>query len=372
MRRKMNSSNDGTEISLYDQIKKFAIKSMLGFQTVLLFGLGRRLGIFDYLNEKGKSAPNPDEISTVTFTLDELVQELKLDSNYLDGWLHMALECGIFERDQSCDRCLKTAPYVYYLLVDRDNMFYFGDFLGGFSHQGTFQEELLLNFKTGKKMEWKDIPEEVYIDGQRMSATMGKRIQNQFSQSFADHAKVLHEGGSLLEVGSGYGFNLKNWADEYENTRIVGIDIDPQAIEYSKKLAEQNNWKDRVENIHVTINDYANDHKERFDVIVLNQVLHEMEPDENYRVEVFNDLYSMLKNEGLLIVGEHMIPEIFAPKQARYVEIMHKWFEVGMSSRFYDEKSFREFINSTRFKEVEFIQEGQTYFWAIRRTPFTY
>jgi 2-polyprenyl-3-methyl-5-hydroxy-6-metoxy-1,4-benzoquinol methylase len=363
----MNSGNNETEITIYDQIKKFAIKSMLGFQTVLLFGLGRRVGIFDYLNQKAKSSPNPDEVSSITFTHDELVQELNLDSNYLDGWLHMALECGIFERDESCNKCLKTAPYVYYLLVDRENMFYFGDFLAGFSYQGIFQEELLSNFKTGKKMEWNDLPKEAYFEAQRMSATMGKRIQDLFSQSFADQVKVLNEDGSLLEVGSGYGFNLKNWASEYENSQIVGIDIDPQAISYAKKLAEQNNWKDRVENIHVTINDYANDNKERFNVIVLNQVLHEMEPNENYRIEVFNDLYSMLKKEGLLIVGEHMIPEIFAPKQARYFEIMHKWLEVGMGSRFYDEESFRELIDSTAFQDAELIKDGQTYFWVLRK-----
>ena len=92
-----------------------------------------------------------------------------------------------------------------------------------------------------------------------------------------------------------------------------------------------------------------------------------MDHDEIYRKEVINDLHSMLKRDGLLIVGEHMIPEIFAPKQARHDEIMHKWLEVGMNSRFYDEESFRELINSTRFKNAEFIEEGQTYFWALRK-----
>ncbi len=86
---------------MYDQMKEFAIKSMLVFQTVLLFGLGRRLGIFDYLNEKAKSSPSPNDVSSVIFTLDELAQELKLDSTYLDGWLHLTLECGIFERNGS-------------------------------------------------------------------------------------------------------------------------------------------------------------------------------------------------------------------------------------------------------------------------------
>jgi hypothetical protein len=65
----MNPSKSKTEITMYDQIKKFTVKSMLGFQTVLLFGVGRRLGIFDYLNEKRKSSVQPDDVSSVIFTL---------------------------------------------------------------------------------------------------------------------------------------------------------------------------------------------------------------------------------------------------------------------------------------------------------------
>ncbi|MFX1249834.1 MAG: class I SAM-dependent methyltransferase [Promethearchaeota archaeon] len=363
----MNPGKNETEITMYDQIKKFAIKSMLGFQTVLLFGLGRRLGIFDYLYEKATSSSDSGDVSSVTFTPDELSQGLNLDPQYLDGWLHMALECGIFDRDDSCNRCLKTAPYVYYLLVDRENMFYFGDVLGGFYYHAPFQEGLLENFKTGKLVKWKDLPEDSLIDGCKMSATMGKRIRDLFPQNFGEHAKKLREGGSLLEVGSGYGFNLKNWVDEYENAQIIGIDIDPRGITYAKKLAKQNNWHDRVKNIQITISDFAIEKKEKFDVILLNQVLHEMDPDENYRKRVFDDLFSMLKKDGLLIVGEHMIPEMFATKQARYFEIMHKWFEVGLGSSFYDKNSFKEFIDSTPFQDAEFIDDGQTYFWAVKK-----
>jgi hypothetical protein len=62
----------------------------------------------------------------------------------------MTLEYRIFERDDSCERCLKTAPYVYYLLVDRENMFYFGGVLGGFYYQAPYHDtksHYLLTFR---------------------------------------------------------------------------------------------------------------------------------------------------------------------------------------------------------------------------------
>jgi len=60
-----------------------------------------------------------------------------------------------------------------------------------------------------------------------------------------------------------------------------------------------------------------------------------------------------------------MIPEMFAPKQARYFEIMHKWHEVGLGSSFYD--SIRKFIKAMPFQDAEFMEEDQTYFWALRK-----
>jgi len=45
----MTGNEKKSEISIGDQMKKFALESITGFQTVLLFGVGKRLGIFNYL-----------------------------------------------------------------------------------------------------------------------------------------------------------------------------------------------------------------------------------------------------------------------------------------------------------------------------------
>ena len=94
----MTKSDHNSEVSVKDQLKKFALKSLYGFQTVIVYGLGTRLGIFDYLYKKGKET-EADKKSSVSFTLQELSDILKIDPIYLDAWLHMALECGLFEID---------------------------------------------------------------------------------------------------------------------------------------------------------------------------------------------------------------------------------------------------------------------------------
>jgi len=350
------------EINFVDQLKKLAVKSILGFQTVLVFGLGRKIGIFDYLQEKGS-----EESTEVCFTLDEIIQEITLDPVYLDAWMHMAITCGLFEVDKSCDQCLKTAPYIYHLLVDRNNMFYIGDILGGFYYMAPFQNEFFESFKTGKTLDYFNLPYEVRKDVTRMSAVLGKKVIEIFTNSCDEHDRILKEGGHFLEIGCGYGFNLKNWIEKYPQAHFVGIDIDNQAIDHTKGLIAEHNWQEQVKVENIELNEYFHHDDQKFDVVLLNQVLHEMEPKGNYRQLVFNDIYSLLKDEGILIVGETMIPGIFAPDQARYFEIMHKWFEVGIGSHFYDKDTFMEFIKTTPFKNAELIFDDRDYIWVISK-----
>jgi len=92
-----------------------------------------------------------------------------------------------------------------------------------------------------------------------------------------------------------------------------------------------------------------------------------MNTEENYRKNVFKYLYSLLKDNGILLVGESMIPDTFAPKQRfQLYDITHKFTEVS-ASLFYNEKSFKEFIDSTPFTKAEFIKEGGDSCWVVRK-----
>lgn len=367
MEKISRNNQDGAEISIKDQIKKFAINSLYGFNTIILIGMGRKLGIFDYLYEKTKSVSNVNKSIVVKFTLDELAEKLNLDVNYLDAWLHLALECGLFEIDDLNKKSLKTAPFVYELLIDHDHISYIGGTLGAFYNIAPAQEIMLKNFKTGKAMDLLNLPGNVVKDLQERSRRFGKLIEKLFSKSFTDFCDNLHKQGSVLEVGCGYGFNIETWAKKYGKAQFVGIDIEPNGIEFAQKLVDQNKWNERIKILKNSTNKYAHTTKDKFDLIILNQVLHEMNPDENYRRQLFKDLYLLLNDKGILLVGESMVPETFAPKEPfKLFDITHKFSEAG-SARFYNEKTFKTFIDSTPFTKAEFIKEGGTKFWAIRK-----
>ncbi len=355
------------EVSMKDQMKKFLIKSLYGFNTVLMFGLGRRLGIFDYLYDKSILSVSDNNISMVTFTPEEIFKKLNLDPQYLDAWIHLALECDILEIVDASKKCLKTAPYVYDLLINRNNSVYIGDTLGAFYYIASFQERYLDAFKTGNLNIRSEFQDEMEIDMHRMSGRFGLLIEGVFSKNFKGFCNNLRNKGNILSVGCGYGFNLVNWAKKYENVQFEGIDIDPKSITYTKKTITKYNWNDRIKLFTTTVSDYAYSSNEKFDLILLNQVLHEMNPDENFRASVFKDLYSLLKENGILLVGESMVPNTFALDQKFHLfDITHKFLEVKFA-QFYNEKNFKDFIDLTPFIRAEFIKEGGNGIWVIRK-----
>lgn len=355
------------EITIRDQMKKFMIKGFYGFNTILCFGLGRRLGIFDYLDEKAKKLSESGPVSSVSFTSEEISKELKLDHDYLDAWIHLSLECGIFEIENAEQRILKTAPHVYDLLINRNHMFYVGDTIGLFYYFAPMQDDVIELFKTGKALKIDEISEELMMDGQRSSARCGVLVEGLFSKKYKDFSKMIRRQGKVLAVGCGYGFNLEKWAKKYKKAQFVGIDVDSKAIEFARKLIEQHNWDDRIEVFDIPVDKYAKQNKEKFDLIFLNQVLHEMDHDEEYRISVFKDLHSLLKDDGMLLVGETMIPDIFSPQKGfQLFDVMHKFLEVKFA-KFYNEETFKKFIDSTPFKQAELVRERGNYFWAIRK-----
>ena len=356
------------EVSLKAQVKKFAITNMIGFQSVLVVGIGKRLGIFDYLYNKANTEKIEEEVTCLSFTLEELSQNLKLNITYLDAWFHMGLECGIFEIDEASERMVKTSPHVFDIFINRKHRSYVGGTISNFYKIVGYQERILEGFKSGKTGAILDMLPRDYKAGQQSSARVGTLTERLFAKYLIEDKEKLQNGADVLEVGCGYGFNLEIWASKYRKAKFVGIDIDPNGIKHAKILVEGYNWSDRVIVHEIPLEQYIQIIDKKFDFIILNQVLHEMVPDKNYRLGALRNIYNLLKDDGLLIVGESMIPDIFAPKKEfQLYDIMHKWLEVSFGAYFYDENEFTQLIKSARFKKIKLIKEHGNYFWAIRK-----
>ena len=254
--------------------------------------------------------------------------------------------------------------------MSHDNSPYFlGDAYGSIFRIALQQEEIFNYFKSGELLDRTNVSEDIVMEGHRTTARMGLRLERYFSKNFPEIQKGLLKGGTILEVGCGYGFNLQNWANNYPNSEIIGIDIDEKAIDYTKQLVSKNKWKERIEilNISLTNNELLNE-KYKFDLIILNQTLHELKIDENYRKKALNTLYSLLKDDGLILVGESMVSELFdQDRKPQLLEALHKWQEVCVNSKFYNEKSFKELISFIPFQSAELIREVDYYFWVLKK-----
>jgi len=63
-----------------------------------------------------------------------------------------------------------------------------------------------------------------------------------------------------------------------------------------------------------------------------------------------------------------MIPDTFTPtEEFQLFNVMHKWFEVSFESKFYNEQTFRELIDSSPFGHAELIKQRGEYFWVVRK-----
>ena len=371
-----NGSKLDKTISLEEQIDKFGLGAYyINFNQVIAFGLGYHLGIFDYLEEKGKSSSNKNKITSVTFTFDELLDNLKLNRNYLKAWLKLSSALGIFEPNRKNIRFIKTSPHIYDLLINSESQYLLRSAYM-FNYQFTIlQNDIIANFKKGGvlKRQDGDLCEKAGLEGQKFSAFFGLQRLTNFNNRFKDFKEYLAKDGFILEIGCGYGFNLENIGKMYKNARIIGIDVNLKGTKNAQKIVEKHGWQDRIEVYNVSINKYATPKlANTFDLILLNEVLHELNTDEIQRINMVNNLYNLLKDDGILIVGERMVPDMLEieSKGIRGVfRSISNWNEVCFGARPYTEKIFKTFISSIHFneKKIERLREGDISLWVLRK-----
>jgi 2-polyprenyl-3-methyl-5-hydroxy-6-metoxy-1,4-benzoquinol methylase len=352
-----------------DQFNIFVRDNIIGYLTVILVGIGRRLGIFQYLYKKAISENIDKNIESVSFSVSELITKLDLNERYLDGWLTAAIEVGLFKIENKDTKLLKTCPYIYDFFIDINNPVFLGTSYGSIYRIVLQEDYVFKNFKTGKLINRNRIPKDIVMEGHRATARMGNRLENYFSKHYHQFQKNLKKEGKILEVGCGYGYNLLNWAKKYKKCSIIGLDIDEEAVNFTREQVLKNRLEERVEVLTKSINEYEipND-KKKFDLILLNEVLHEMEIDDNYRKNVFDRLYLLLREGGIVLIGESIIEDIFDPnRKPQLLEALHKWQEIGLISKFYSEKSFRELITLTSFKNIELVKETYSSFWVLKK-----
>lgn len=79
----------------------------------------------------------------------------------------------------------------------------------------------------------------------------------------------------ILDIGTGSGLIALMLAQRYPNAEIIGVEIDERAFLQAQENAQGSPWSERVRIIHSSFQEFSQNNKETFDLIISNPPYYE-------------------------------------------------------------------------------------------------
>lgn len=320
-----------------DQIKEAAGKIsgyFGGYFATWTIDLGIRAKLFESV------AKHPDGITSV-----ELAKETGLNPAYVDVWCRNAFGAELLEMNNDC---YILPPSMGEVLLDRDSPAY---------ATGTAQVLLGLReilpslreyIKSGEHVWWDTVPHEFVDAVSESSRPFYTRLLN-FVEGDVNIRNKLAEGGTLLEIGVGYGTGLIRFARAYSNAKLIGVDGDAHSLEQAKLNFVQEKMSNRVRFVKSAFEDYTE--TEVADISLINISLHEARDIKR----CIAAMHRSLKPGGLIIVSEFPYPDTKEGLRTPPGRIMSgvQYFEAMIDDQLLPTKQFVSLLNDAGFHNVK-------------------
>ena len=139
-------------------------------------------------------------------------------------------------------------------------------------------------------------------------ASDGMRFANYFLEEVVKQipglASRLRNGMTVYDVGCGGGQFLCRLASQYPESRFVGVDALPLPIALAQQAARTSGV---ASNVEFKVMCASNLEKGVADLLILNEVLHEMDPGK--RLAALNACRGAIRKDGSLFVLDIVAPE---------------------------------------------------------------
>lgn len=112
---------------------------------------------------------------------------------------------------------------------------------------------------------------------------------------------------SLLDIGIGTGLELKAIFKRFNDIHVTGMDMAENMLDYLKEKYKLEYEKGQINLLHMSYFDY--DYKEnQFDAVISVMTLHHY--NHNIKTELYRNIRSVLKDDGIYIESDYMISEL--------------------------------------------------------------
>jgi len=220
-----------------------------------------RLGLFQTLAEAGPA------------TAADFSECARINERYAREWLS-AMAChGYISYDRETEAFSLPAEHAY-VLADAESPLYLGSVFGMAESYWLHIDPLVDSFQHGGGIPQVEYGQRFWSGLERFSAAGFRHfLCQEWIPALPSVDAALRAGGSVADVGCGNGQALLTLARGYPKARLVGLDNFALAIDTAIANARAARLSDRV---HFELCDVVNGLPERYDLVTLFDVVHDM------------------------------------------------------------------------------------------------
>nr|XP_022295472.1 uncharacterized protein LOC111105458 [Crassostrea virginica] len=254
--------------------EKFIEDTVTDGLHAMVLALGYRVGIVEAFNRLSRPA-----------TVTEISQEAGLNLRYVQEWLNCMTAKGIVLYENET-YSLPSSERVQKAVLTAAVLPMFADCLTNLESVMRDTERNRGYPFPQKDPEWLGKFNEVNA----FDCVWLRRNLNPVFEKF--QSDTQERVRTILDFGCGYGKLCQQLAQQYPDCSITGADLDRESVKHCKQTY-------RLPNLHFRRNTdlFSSNYKEKFDVIILMEVLHDL-PNPG---QVLTQLKSLLKLHGYIV-----------------------------------------------------------------------
>lgn len=253
----------------------------------VLLSIGHRTGLFDHLDGQ------PPMTSSV------LAKRAGLEERYVREWANGLVVSELLEYDPEDRTYFLPAEHGAFLTREstEGNIAVFAQYI---TMMGTVEDDVVECFSHGGGVPYDKYPRFHEVMAEDSGQTVLSSLQEHILPLVPDLVAKLERGIRVLDVGCGRGRALNLLARLYPNSRFVGMDLSPEAIEFAGEEARK--WD--LNNVVFEAQDLSQFDwgtiRRQFDLITTFDAVH----DQARPLDILSGIYQTLRDDGVYLMQD--------------------------------------------------------------------
>lgn len=250
-----------------------------------MFSIGHRTGLLDTLRRLNRPA-----------TTHEIADEAGLDERYVREWLGAMVTGRVIDYDPGTRSYRLPPEHAAWLTREAtpNNLAAIMQFMSMF---GKIEDHVLDCFHNGGGVPYERFERFHEIMAEESFQTIVSALDDHILPLVDGLVESLERGVDAVDVGCGRGLALMHLAKRFPNSRFVGYDFSPAAIDWANAEAQRRG----LTNARFEVRDAARlDDERRFDVIFAFDAIHDQIDPHG----MLAGIHRALKDDGLLLAQD--------------------------------------------------------------------